>query len=151
MFKKILVSAILGSTLIATGCQTMTSNQVSKAEKNNLALLQDRTWVATQINSTAIDQNQSLPSLKFDSATKHVSGTDSCNQLMGSYTATDSSLKFGNLASTRRLCMDNNNLDLSFNSALNQVKSYKVTEKKLQLLNQNGQPVLEFNPMIQPR
>ncbi|HEX5381110.1 MAG TPA: META domain-containing protein, partial [Acinetobacter sp.] len=118
MLKKTLSVALLGSALLFAGCQSTPSS--SAAEVNNLQMLQNHTWIATQIGAQRIKTNPSahnIPALQFDEATKRVSGADGCNRLMGTYQATGNTLVLSQMASTKMACIDNT-LPNQFNTAL---------------------------------
>jgi heat shock protein HslJ len=153
MLKKLLAISILSSTLAIVGCQSTPSSSANMTT-TNLTLLQSTTWVATKIGNSAIIYNNDASnraSLKFDEATHRVSGTDGCNRLMGSYQAGKDTLVFDQMASTRMACLNNDNLDQQFNAALAKVTHYQVFGKTLKLLDRQGNPVIEFESVIQPR
>lgn len=68
------------------------------------------TWTFTALNGTAVpaSDNDRPAQLIFETATGRISGSTSCNRLMGSYTATGSTLSFGQVASTRMACVGPN-------------------------------------------
>lgn len=151
MLKKTLSVALLGSALLFAGCQSTPSS--SAAEVNNLQMLQNRTWIATQIGAQSIKTNPSahnIPALQFDEATKRVSGADGCNRLMGTYQATGNTLVLSQMASTKMACIDNT-LPNQFNTALANVTNYQVYNNTLKLLDRNGNLLVEFTKAKQPR
>ncbi|USE82845.1 META domain-containing protein [Acinetobacter tibetensis] len=151
MLKKTLSVALLGSALLFAGCQSTPSS--SAAEVNNLQMLQNRTWIATQIGAQNIKTNPSahnIPALQFDEATKRVSGADGCNRLMGTYQATGNTLVLSQMASTKMACIDNT-LPNQFNTALANVTNYQVYNNTLKLLDRNGNLLVEFTRAKQPR
>lgn len=153
MLKKLLSITLLSSTLAIVGCQS-TSTPSSNITTTNLTLLQGTTWVATKIGSSTIIYNNDASnraSLKFDEATHRISGTDGCNRIMGGYTAGKDTLTFDQLASTRMACLNNDNLDQKFNDALSKVTNYQVFGRTLKLLDRQGNPLIEFESIIQPR
>lgn len=151
MLKKTLSVALLSSALLFAGCQSTPSS--SAAEVNNLQMLQNRTWIATQIGAQSIQTNPSahnIPALQFDEATKRVSGADGCNRLMGTYQATGNTLVLSQMASTKMACIDNT-LPNQFNTALANVTNYQVYNNTLKLLDRNGNLLVEFTKAKQPR
>lgn len=151
MLKKTLSVALLSSALLFAGCQSTPSS--SAAEVNNLQMLQNRTWIATQIGAQNIKINPSahnIPALQFDEATKRVSGADGCNRLMGTYQATGNTLVLSQMASTKMACIDNT-LPNQFNTALANVTNYQVYNNTLKLLDRNGNLLVEFTKAKQPR
>lgn len=143
MLKKPLIAAIiLSSSLAFVGCQSTPSTPA----KNQLDLLQNTTWLATKIADSVLVDHHDLghqASLKFDQSNR-VTGTDSCNRLMGSYQADHTSIRLDQLSTTRMACLNNNNLDQKFNQALSQVTAYQVKGKHLKLYDAKGHVILEF-------
>jgi len=153
MLKKLFAITILSSTLAIVGCQSTPSTSANMTA-TNLTLLQNTTWVATKIGKSTIVYNNDAPnraSLQFDEATHRVTGTDGCNRLTGAYKAGKDTLELEQIASTRMACMNNDNLDQQFNEALAKVTHYQVINRTLKLLDRHGNPVLEFESVIQPR
>lgn len=151
MLKKTLSVALLGSALLFAGCQSTSSS--SAAEVNSLQMLQNRTWIATQIGAQSIKTNptaHNIPALQFDQATQRVSGADGCNRLMGTYQATGDTLVFSQMASTKMACIDNT-LPNQFNTALANVTNYQVYNNTLKLLDRHGNLLIEFTRAKQPR
>lgn len=151
MLKKTLSVALIGSALLFAGCQSTPSS--SAAEVNSLQMLQNRTWIATQIGAKSIKTNptaHNIPALQFDQATQRVSGADGCNRLMGTYQATGDTLVFSQMASTKMACIDNT-LPNQFNMALANVTNYQVYNNTLKLLDRNGNLLIEFTRAKQPR
>lgn len=151
MLKQLLLMATLGSAVIFTGCETMpTSPQVVE----NLQLLQNRTWIATQIGATAIKTAptaNNIPSIQFDGATLRVSGSDGCNRIMGTYVAAKDTLQLSQLGSTRMACLNNGNVDRLYNEALSKVTHYQVFGKTLKLLDRHGNLLIQYESAVQPR
>lgn len=152
MLKPLCLALAMSSVALLAGCETMPKTTAESTE--NLQLLQNRTWIATQIGNTVIQtspQARNIPSIQFDEATKRVSGADGCNRIMGSYSVKRDTLQLSQMASTRMACMNNNNIDRDFNDALAKVTHYKTIGKNLQLLDRYGNPVLKFELAVQPR
>lgn len=151
MLNKILMTAAFATTLAVTGCTT-TQNTSKKAE--SLTLLQNKTWILTHIGATEFKTDPSahnIPSIQFDAATQRVSGADGCNRIMGSYTTDGHKLTLGQLAGTQMLCQNTMELSAKYTEALAKVTGYQVYAKTLRLLDQHGNPVLQYESAIQPR
>ncbi len=72
-----------------------------------------------------------------------VSGFSGCNQFSGSYEYQGSSLNFGPLASTRKMCLpEANHLEKQITTALQNTKQYSETQKNILLYNQEGSIVM---------
>lgn len=151
MSKKIVLAAALASAALFSGCE---SAQTTQKTANNLQLLQNKTWIATQIGNTEIKtppSSHSVPSIRFDGATQHVSGSDGCNRLAGAYAAGTDSLQLSQLVSTRMACLDTINTDVKFNEALSKVSRYQTFGKTLKLLDNHGNLLIQFESAVQPR
>ena len=151
MLKKSLSVALLGSALLFTGCQSMSAS--STTEVNNLAQLQNRTWIVTQIGAQMIKTAptaRNIPSLQFDETSKRVSGADGCNRIMGTYQATGETLVLSQMASTQMACIDST-IPNQFNSALANVTNYQVYGKTLKLLDRHGNLLIQLGSAKQPR
>ncbi|UUS58071.1 MULTISPECIES: META domain-containing protein [Acinetobacter] len=152
MLKQIFVAATLVSTLVVTGCESMPAQDNTITE--NLNLLQNRTWIATQIGNTPIKtapNAHNIPSIQFDAASKRVSGADGCNRIMGGYNAGKDTITFGPIAATQMACLNNNGLDRQYHAALEKVTHYQVFGKTLKLLDRHGNLLIQYESAVQPR
>jgi len=141
LIKQLFIASSIASTLAFAGCATMNNPSTDR----NLALLQNKTWIVTQINDVkykADPQQSGVPNLTFDNT--QLSGTDGCNRLMGGYAVKGTQITFSEIAKTRRACLSPTNLPDKFTNALNQVTQYKVSETELKLMDSNKNTVLEF-------
>ena len=143
MLRKIILATSIVSSLALVGCNTSMPNP---STDRNLAQLQNRNWVLTEINQVVYkaDPAQSaVPTIKFDSS--EVSGTDGCNQFMGGYAVMGTQIKFANLkAIENNACSSATNLSQKFSQALSQVVSYHVSKNELKLLDSNNSAVIKF-------
>ena len=152
MLKPLCLALAMSSVALLAGCETMPKTTAESTE--NLQLLQNRTWIATQIGNTVIQtspQARNIPSIQFDEATKRVSGADGCNRIMGSYTVGRDTLTLSQLATTRMACINNSAVPQQFQEALAKVTHYQVFGKTLKLLDRHGNLLLQFGSAIQPR
>lgn len=152
MLKQCIIASCLATTVLFTGCQTMNNDQSSSTATVNVLKLENRTWITTQIGHTAIPSTATqVPRLQFDSATKRVSGTDSCNRIMGSYETKEDQLSLSQMAGTKMACLNNGNIDQAFNSALSKVTHYQIFNQHLKLLDRHGNVLIQLENMVQPR
>lgn len=144
MFKSLITTTLITSTLLITACATTPSaNQHAK----NLSFLQNKNWALTQIGATAYKadpKTQNVPYIQFGSDLR-VSGADGCNRIAGQYAIKGQHITLGQLAGTRMLCQDAMQITAKYNEALNKVAGYQVYDKTLRLLDQYGNPVLQFS------
>ncbi len=144
MFKNLLATAILASSLSFVGCNSLPGQA---QQQQNIQLLQGKTWTLSQIGATEVKSSADssrTPNLQFDAATNRVSGTDGCNRLMGGFELKDKQLQFSALASTKMMCMDNMQQANDFNHALGKVTGYQVYGSTLKLLDAHGNVLLTF-------
>lgn len=143
MLRKIILATCIVSSLALVGCNTSMPNP---STDRNLAQLQNRNWVLTEINQVVYkaDPAQSaVPTIKFDSS--EVSGTDGCNQFMGGYAVMGTQIKFANLkAVENNVCSTTTDLPQKFSQALSQVVSYDASRTELKLLDSNDRVVVKF-------
>jgi heat shock protein HslJ len=95
-------------------------------------------WVAEIVDGETLTDAAKAPQLEIHSADMEVMGTDGCNSLSGKIkTLTNSELVFGTLAGTNKMCIDMTIPD-KFNKAILKVRSYKIANLKLTLLDEQG-------------
>ena len=151
MLKKLMTATVIAMSLTAVGCAT---TQSSTKQQETLNLLQNKTWILTHIGATEFKTDPSahnVPSIQFDAATQRVSGADGCNRLMGAYSINKDKISLSQLAGTQMMCMNTAELANRYNTALNKVAAFQVYDKTLRLLDEHGNPVLQFESAIQPR
>ncbi|MDN3492525.1 DUF4377 domain-containing protein [Winogradskyella bathintestinalis] len=101
-------------------------------------------WSTTHINGKAITDQLIAPSLEINTTEMRVMGNNGCNNYNGSITSLDSiSIKFGAIATTRKMCPDMTVSD-RFDNALRNSVSYKKDGLNLLLLNNSGEEILRF-------
>ncbi|TCM63797.1 heat shock protein HslJ [Acinetobacter calcoaceticus] len=142
MLKKIIAASVVASTLAVVGCA---GNPHTSKAAQDLAALQDKDWILTQIGDVAYKVDATAgnsPSLKFSNLA--LSGSDGCNRIMGGYAVQGTSLKLSELATTKMMCLNATDLPQRFTEALGRVEGYKVTDTQLQLLDSNKKPIVQF-------
>ncbi|MCU4414412.1 META domain-containing protein [Acinetobacter sp. WU_MDCI_Axc73] len=154
MLKQWIISTGLISCLTITGCAATTSapsESVAKpaptasSQPQQPTLLYQQHWVATEINGFQVESSEKMPKIQFDSSSKRFSGSDGCNQIMGSFNTADDHLSFGQIASTKMMCPDENSLTATqYQQALAKVTSYRASSQLLVLFDQNGQTLIAF-------
>ncbi|MCY1723117.1 META domain-containing protein [Prolixibacteraceae bacterium Z1-6] len=97
-------------------------------------------WVAEFIRGESLPGD--LPRIEIHSADMRILGTDGCNNFKGQLTKlTNTELEVGLLAGTRMMCPDMTNAD-KFNSAINNVKTYKIANLRLSLFDSEGRQLM---------
>ncbi|WP_297097583.1 META domain-containing protein [uncultured Draconibacterium sp.] len=96
-------------------------------------------WVAEIVDGAAVTDASAAPRLEINSSEMKAMGSDGCNNFTGSITTlTNNELVFGPLAGTRKMCPDMTFAD-KFNKVIPQVRSYKIANLKLTLLDEKGE------------
>lgn len=76
-----------------------------------------------------------------------VSGISGCNNYTGSYQATGSKLKFGQLASTQKMCIRPEGVmdeEVAYLAALDASATYKINGDTLEIKDSQGEQLLVF-------
>lgn len=118
------------------------SNQDIKIE--NKILLND-IWVLKKVTGNLIDiKKLKQIDLEFNIKTNKFYGTDGCNRIFGGFEKlTNEKLIFGQIASTRMACR-NMKISYAYLNYLKKVKSYKIKNLKLYLLDEDNKTLLEY-------
>lgn len=99
-------------------------------------------WVAEIVDGETVADADKAPRLEINSAEMKAMGSDGCNNFTGAIaTLTNNELVFGPLAGTRKMCPDMTFAD-KFNKVIPQVRSYKIANMKLTLLDEKGEVLL---------
>ena len=131
----------------ATGNKILSyTKQEDKANKKEQAT--DRRihdiWAAVRIDGNPINRMVTIPRLEINLTKNKIFGNDGCNEYSGAITeVSDTQLKFGRLAATRKLCQ-NMEVTNRFNEAMSNVASYQLKGLNLILLDNKGKEVLAF-------
>jgi heat shock protein HslJ len=128
--------------LIVSGCSaTQSTAPVSTADE--LHKLHD-IWVLDEVNGRTItrtDYDREAPRLELNTAEMRAMGHTSCNSFSGSFTATENSLKFGPIASTKMFC--EKSVETEFLAVLHSVDRYRFEANRLLFLK-NDQVIAKF-------
>lgn len=101
-------------------------------------------WIATSIAGKELTDETTIPDLNIDLQKMQVSGTNGCNNYNGGIkTLTASVIELGNLASTKKMCMDMSVPD-SYDQALNSSTSYKMADGTLVFMDKDGTATVSF-------
>ena len=73
-----------------------------------------------------------------------VSGSDSCNRTMGSYTLNGESLTFGRMGGTQMACGDTGETERTFREALQETSRWRIVGDRLELFNGSGTRLAVF-------
>ncbi|MFV0589958.1 MAG: META domain-containing protein [Draconibacterium sp.] len=101
-------------------------------------------WVAEIVDGETVADKTKLPSLEIHSADMQAMGSDGCNNFSGKITMlTNTELVFGPLAGTKKMCPDMQ-IPTKFNKMIPRVRSYKIANLKLTLLDDQGEVLAVF-------
>ena len=116
------------------------------AGRNSAASLENTYWKLTRLGKAAVTVTspQSEPHLTLSSESHRVSGSGGCNRLMGSYALKGDELTFSQMASTMMACPEGMDTEKAFLKAIEEVKTWKVTQRKLELFDAGGNAVASF-------
>ena len=128
----ILLTAVIVFSF-STGCSTVNGIkpeqvQASAPDENKMEEIE---WYMTEVSGTAIltKPGERRPFIKFDGAKKQASGFNGCNNYVGSYEISASSLKFGPVAATRRFCEGTaNEVEMKFKQALDKTRLWGIKD-----------------------
>jgi putative lipoprotein len=113
-----------------------------EADKGRQSLI-GRAWRAERIGATAA-MDRAPATLSFD-AEGRVSGSGGCNRLSTSVQIDGSSLTFGAIATTRRMCDPAvMNQEAKFLLALERTRQFRVEGSRLVLLGRAGGELVQF-------
>lgn len=108
--------------------------------------LRDTYWKLVQIEDRTItpaDQQQEA-NLTFQTEVSRIVGSGGCNRLAGTYALDGHSLRIQGIASTRMACMRGMETESRFLRMLEQVRSWKIGDRQLQLNDEDGKPLVRF-------
>jgi heat shock protein HslJ len=109
------------------------------------APLENTDWRLTEVGGApvaAAADTAKRPGLRLVADGHKVQGSAGCNRMMGTYQLTDSSLKFGPLATTRMACPSMQG-EQAYLAALGATTRYEIAGSTLTLFGKDG-PVAKF-------
>jgi heat shock protein HslJ len=116
---------------------------VSLGCKNQQVSITNTEWKLVKIDNEDFSSLNPPITISLDEAQKKVSGFAGCNRFFGGYELNQSTLKFGNIGSTKMFCQDKSEIEDKYFKALGEVQSFKSESDKLFLLT-GERIVLEF-------
>lgn len=128
--------AVLFSTLAFQSC-----NNVTPLTQEQM----DGYWVLKTLNGEDAKSQfaGALPTLQFNFDDSTISGTGGCNRYTGAYTYKDGIFSAPNLASTRMLCVENNN-EGQFLLELSNAANVLTIENGLLTVSHDSKVVMQF-------
>ena len=108
--------------------------------------LENTYWALTKVGETVVPESHSprRAHLILNAEAHRVGGSGGCNGILGKYEIDADRLIFTGVAMTRMACKQGLETEQALLTALNQVKGWKITGRKLELLDGDGRTVAEF-------
>jgi len=101
-------------------------------------------WIANRINKNPINNIESLPQMEINLAKMQVLGNNGCNNFNGGIERiTASDIQFGNISSTRKMCLDMVIPDL-FDKAMRASATYKIGGTSLTFFDKEHHETIHF-------
>lgn len=128
--------------------KTTADNGLAVVSVNPLSSLSNTYWKLMTLNGKAVNMTHDQKREAFfqlNEAQGTVKGFGSCNQLQGSFKAKGNYLNFGPIASTRKACIKNMNVESKFLAVLDQTAYYSIHEHDLTLLDNTKKPIARFH------
>lgn len=135
--------ALLLALALAAGCTASGAPEQRPAAEASPSRTPEGTgWRLVELGGqpVTVAQNTSAPSLQLNAAEDRASGETGCNGFFGSYELSGATLRFGQLASTRRACLDEamNRQEQAYVRALENTRTWRIADGALILAGDAG-------------
>ena len=113
--------------------------------------LENKAWILKEIRGEKVQviEDQLEAHIAFLGETGHLSGNDSCNNMLGSYKLMDDDqIELGNIATTMMACPDMS-IANEFGKVLSQVSQYQVEDFILRLKDEDSKTLAVFTLQIE--
>ncbi|GIC75847.1 YbaY family lipoprotein [Moritella sp. F3] len=126
--------------------EILVSQVRSEAKNDGQVSLIDTQWQLSMLGTQAIsaDVTQQHPNLMFTQDDNKVVGFAGCNRFSGRYDVLTSHVSLTELATTKKMCFQQMNLETQFLTALSATDNYKVIDKTLTLYSNTGVALGQF-------
>ncbi len=116
------------------------------AAANLPVTLENTRWKLEQLGGQPVEaiEKQREPHIVLQSASKRVSGSGSCNQLLLAYTLEGNNLRFAEGGSTKRTCTTGMEQENAFLATLPSVTNFGLEARSLRLMDANGRVLAQF-------
>ncbi|WAC01224.1 META domain-containing protein [Lacinutrix neustonica] len=126
---------ILLFTVILNACGASESKTSDSVDQNNNSSQEtlNGSFMVSDMNNTSSLENLTL---NFEETSNKVSGFSGCNRFFGDYTLENNTISFKDLASTKKMCLENENtLELKMMKALTETTNFRIKDNKIVLYN----------------
>jgi len=119
---------------------------VSRSGTSARPALENMRWKLEQLNRQAVEaiEKQREPHIILQSASRRVTGSGSCNQLLLGYALKSSTLRFTEGVVTARTCDTGMQQERAFLAALAAVTNFKMDARTLHLLDAQGRVIAQL-------
>jgi heat shock protein HslJ len=140
MRRMVAVGFVQVSLLLAGGIEA----QAFKAQP--AAPLEKTQWTLTWVEGVKVGSTSRRPAyIELDPASHRLSGSGGCNRLMGTYLLDGDHLRLTGSARTMMACADGMDTEDKLVKALEEVREWKVSGERLELLDGSGNVVARFS------
>lgn len=139
--------AIGGCTSATPPPVNATAPDSSSSRATAKASLETTYWKLSVLRGKPVEtaRNQQEPFFVLRPEQKRLTGSGGCNRLIGGYTVEGDRLSFTGVASTRMACVQAMDQERAFLEALSTVARWRVDGERLELLDDQGVAVLQFD------
>ncbi|WGD35617.1 META domain-containing protein [Olleya sp. YS] len=125
-------------SILLNGCGSTNQANATTDMKQNISDNLNGSFVVSKLGESTSVQNDLT--IKFDDATKRVSGFSGCNNFSGSYQIKDKKIAILNLISTEKACLDDTNMvESKFLQSLTKANNFKIKNNEIVFLNDSKQ------------
>lgn len=130
--------SLLTLLLVNKECSSAQDNMEAKSNMHNSL---KGAYTIAEIDGAKLDAE--AITISFDPSTNKVSGFSGCNRFFGTYKVENNSIKFGNIASTKKYCLKKENtIESKVLNAINSATSFELKDKML-ILSAGSKVVLK--------
>lgn len=113
-------------------------------KKTDKRIILNDIWVANRIHQNSINSKENLPQMEINLSKMQVYGNNGCNNFNGKIQRlTASTIQFGNIASTRKMCIDMTIPNL-FDKAMNASFYFKLKGTELTFFDKENMETINF-------
>ena len=131
------IRALLRGLMVVAACHTGAGCSGRAAPADAIA---GSEWRLVELNGepSGVGADDKPATLRLNSAAHRMSGFGGCNRMTGGYQLHDDSLRFDRVAMSMMACPDGMALEGSFAAALEATRTYRVTDRGLELIGESG-------------
>lgn len=119
---------------------------------SSAAPLQDTRWKLVRLGDETVETGdpEREPYLILQAEPLRLGGYGGCNSLVGNYELESDRLRFEQVASTMKACMDGMDIEASFHAALEKARTFAIEGQGLELRDEAGVAVASFVATVDP-